>query len=331
MTLFDVGVNKQYLREHVHYKTIFRRVFRGNTAILKLFSPETLYKFFIKERYDTVVSYLEGNPARIISGCNDKNCKKLCWIHIEMDTKELLSKAFRNFEEAVNCYRSFDGIICVSETVKTAFTKSSGINDKLCVKYNTNETNLIKERANETVEDITFSNEEINICSVAKVVMTKGYDRLINVHKRLIAEGIREHIYIVGVGEDKDKLERVVKENGLEDSFTFVGFRDNPYKYIAKCDLYVCSSRREGFSTAVTEALVLGVPVVSTCCSGAYELLGYNNEYGIVTENSENGIYEGMYKMLTTEGLLEYYKKQAGIRGKAFDRDITVKSVEEIL
>lgn len=63
-------------------------------------------------------------------------------------------------------------------------------------------------------------------------------------------------------------------ENNLTDTFTFLGYRDNPYKYVKKADLYVCSSRREGFSTAVTEALIVGTPVVSTNCSGAYELLG---------------------------------------------------------
>ena len=58
--------------------------------------------------------------------------------------------------------------------------------------------------------------------------------------------------------------------------------------------MYICSSRREGFSTAVTEALILGLPTVSTNCSGAEELLGKNNEYGIVVENSEIGIYKGL-------------------------------------
>lgn len=85
-------------------------------------------------------------------------------------------------------------------------------------------------------------------------------------------------------------------ENNLTDTFTFLGYRDNPYKYVKKADLYVCSSRREGFSTAVTEALIVGTPVVSTNCSGAYELLGKNNEYGIVTENNEDALYEGIKK-----------------------------------
>ena len=105
----------------------------------------------------------------------------------------------------------------------------------------------------------------------------------------------------------------------------------NALKYVKKADLYVCSSRREGFSTAVTEALIVGTPVVSTNCSGAYELLGKNNEYGIVTENDEDALYEDIKKMLTTPGLLEADAAKAKERGKAFSTEKTVKAVEEML
>ena len=86
------------------------------------------------------------------------------------------------------------------------------------------------------------------------------------VHKRLIDEGLNHHIYILGIGEDEDKINKYIKENNLQDTYTLLGFRDNPYKYVVKCDLFVCSSLREGFSTAVTESLVVGTPVVSTLC-----------------------------------------------------------------
>ena len=59
--------------------------------------------------------------------------------------------------------------------------------------------------------------------------------------------------------------------------------------------------------------------------------MGYNNEYGIVTDNNENALYEGMYKMLTKDGLLIHYKKQAEIRGKKFSADKTTKAVEKML
>ena len=160
---------------------------------------------------------------------------------------------------------------------------------------------------------------------------TKGYDRLIEVHRRLIDEGVRHRIYILGIGEEQNYLESKIKAYGIENSFVLLGFRENPYSYVENADLYVCSSRREGFSTAVTEALIVGTPVISTDCSGAKELLGENNEYGLVVENSTEGIYQGMKRMLENPEMLKTYKKQAKIRGSFFSREKTVQAVEEML
>ena len=183
----------------------------------------------------------------------------------------------------------------------------------------------------EQVDDFEFFSNCFTICSVAKVENSKGYDRLLEVHKRLIDNGFVFRTIILGIGSQIEQLNEKAKEYGVADSFIMLGFRENPYKYVAKSDLYICSSRREGFSTAVTEALILGIPVVSTECSGAKELLGDNNEYGIVVDNSEEGIYEGLKRMLSNPDLLKHYKKQAEIRGGFFSKEKTVKAVEEML
>ena len=61
------------------------------------------------------------------------------------------------------------------------------------------------------------------------------------------------------------------------------------------------------------------------------EQLGYHNEYGIVTENNEEDLYKGIKTILTKDGLLSYYRKQSAERGKKFEKEITVKAVEEML
>ena len=81
---------------------------------------------------------------------------------------------------------------------------------------------------------------------------------------------------------------------------------------------------------AVTEALIVLLPLLAQVPNGAYEL-GKNNEYGIVTENNEDALYEGIKKMLTTPNLLEAYAAKAKERGKAFSTEKTVKAVEEML
>ena len=330
-TLFDVGVNRQYLNSDVKYIGGFKRMPRGNTYVMKLFSPEKLFKYFIRDNYDIIVSYLEGPTARIVSGCTNPNTKLVSWIHIEQHTKELASKSFRSYKEALDCYSKFDRTVCVSDTVKDDFESIFDTKKSVEVLYNTNESEKIKKLSDEKVDDVNFSKDIINIISVAKIVPSKGYDRLMKIHKKLIEENIKNHIYILGIGEEKEKYEKYLTENNLTDTFTFLGYRDNPYKYVRKADLYVCSSRREGFSTAVTEALIVGTPVVSTNCSGAYKLFGKNNFYGIVTENNDDVLYEVIKKILTTPDLLEAYAAKAKERGKAFSTEKTVKSVEEML
>ena len=61
------------------------------------------------------------------------------------------------------------------------------------------------------------------------------------------------------------------------------------------------------------------------------EMLGENNEYGIVTENSEDALYEGIKSLLEDPELLAHYKKQAALRGKDFSTANTVKAVEDML
>ena len=331
-TLFDEGVHKGELKPHVRYIPGFKKSFRGNSQLIKLFPAEFLWKQIVKERHDIAISYLEGPTSRILSGCKDPNTKKVAWLHIELDSPALASMGFRNPAEAERAYNSFDHIIAVSNNVRECFLRHLKVTTPVSILYNTNETEQIQARSQEKPHNPDFRPDEaISICSVAKLMKTKGFDRLLNVHKRLMDEGLHHHIYILGIGEEQAALERQMKELGIEDSVTLLGFHKNPYQYVSRCDLYVCSSHREGFSTAVTESLIVGTPVVSTNCSGAKELLGEHDEYGLVVENSKEGIYQGMKRMLSDPALLAHYKEKAMMRGSFFSRTETVRAVEEML
>lgn len=330
-TLFDVGVNRQYLRPHVHYIPGAKKHFRGNTTLMKLFSPERLYKSIIHGHYDILVSYLEGPTTRIIAGCHDPNVKKVAWIHTELPNTKKASVGFRSQIETMNLYNTYNRLIAVSNGVKNFFLSSLKVSTPIEVLYNTNETEKIRAMAAIEPDNLQFCVSGKCICSIGRVVHPKGFDRLMNVHKRLLDEGIRHTIYILGIGEEQKQLEAQAAKLGVSDSFRFLGFKDNPYSYVARCDLYVCSSRREGFSTAVTESLIVGTPVVSTDCSGARELLGEHDEFGIVVENSEEGIYAGMKRMLTDPEMLRHYKEKAAQRGEKFSREETVLAVERMM
>lgn len=329
--LFKGGVNEQFLKSDIKFKYYYKKQFRGNSKYFCLFSPEKLYRKFITEKYDIIVSYLEGPTARIVSGCPYSDTKLVSWIHCKMDTPESGAVGFRNFDEAKKCYNKFNNTVCVSKWVMDYFSRTFDFKKPIQVLYNTIETEKILENSAEPIDDLIFENDCVNICSVGKLTAVKGFDRLLNIHKKLLDDGIKNKVYLFGIGEEEDSLRNASQTLGVSDTFGIVGYRTNPYKYVKNCDLYVCSSHSEGFSTSVTESLIVGTPVVTTLCSGMTELLGDNNEYGIVTENNEDALYEGIKKMLTTPRMLEEYSAKAKERGMAFSTEKTVQAVEEML
>ncbi len=329
--LFGGGVNEQFLLPHIKYRTVFKKPFPGNSHVMKLFSPEILHRLCVREHYDVEISYLEGPSARIISGCKDENTKFVSWIHSEQKTTKRAASAFRSKKEALMCYNCFDMQVGVSETVKKDFMSVMPISVPMTVLFNTNESEKIISLSHETVDDDVLDDDSIKLVGVGKIVQNKGFDRLIRIVKRLVDEKYRVHLYLLGVGSKQTELEHYVAENGLGSAVTFLGYQTNPYKYVSKCDLFVCASHSEGFSTAATEALIVGTPVVTTLVFGMKEMLGENDEYGVVTENSEEALYQGIKRLLGDSELLAHYKEKAKERGKTFSTEATVKAVENMI
>ena len=330
MTLFNEGVHIKNLNKNIKYKYCFDKTFKGNSKILAIIPAKWLYKKFIKDDYDILVSYLEGSCTRIIAACPDDSVKKVAWVHSK-ETKKEFSYAYRSYNEAVKSYEKFERIICVSESLKKNFVYLTGIDSNVDVLYNTNESDKIEKLAKLTVDKKYFNNEEgTKFCAIGKVVPNKGFMRLAKVHNQLIKEGLYHHIYVLGIGFEIKKIEDYLKENNINKSFTFLGFDENPYKYLSKSDMFICSSFEEGFSTAATEALIVGTPVLTTLCSGMEEMLGKNNEYGIIVENSEEGLYKGLKDILRNTDKIRYYKEKAEERGKIFSTDKTVNAVQDM-
>ncbi|MCF2652704.1 glycosyltransferase [Anaeromassilibacillus senegalensis] len=331
MALFGGGVNEQFLKKDIRLLICYKSAFPGNSHLMKLFTPGQLYRHYIREHYDVVISYLEGPSARIVSGCPDSDTKLVSWIHCTMDTLQKASRSFRTIAEAQKCYNRFDRLIFVSECVKGAFRSVCPVTTPCEVLYNTNETGKILAASREKVEESVFTAGEIRICGMGKLTQNKGFDRLLRIHRKLQADGYPVHTYILGEGEERASLEQYMEENGISDSVTLLGYQTNPYKFVRCCDLYVCTSHTEGFSTAATEALVVGTPVCTVEVSGMKEMLGENNEWGIVTENDEDALYEGIRHLLDDPGLLAHYREQALLRGRTFRTENTVGAVEEML
>ena len=326
IALFGGGVNEQYLAPHIHYRAVFKNVIPANSKLMKLLTPKQLHKMFIKDKYDIEVSYLEGPSARIISGCENPNTRLVTWIHCTMSSEKEIARAFRNIKECKNCYNRMKQMVYVSEGVKNAFINNFQYSGNNAVLYNTVESTLIRKLSEENAEEMGV--DGLRLIAVGTLKEVKGFDRLFRIINKLHKENYSVKLFLLGIGPMQKELEQYIYENGLENIIILLGYRTNPYKYIARSDVYICSSYAEGFSTAATEALIVGTPVCTVNVSGMKEMLGNNNEYGIVTENSEDGLYEGIKKLLDDSQLLEHYKLRAKERGQRFNTESTVKEAE---
>ncbi len=323
-TLFKEQIEGE-LKEGINYKYCYENRNALTNALMRAEAAAGLtYKLYLKGNYDIEVAYLECGSTKIISGSNNEKAKKLAWVHCD------LSKKAENFEAFVNStkkyYKKFDRVVCVSEDVKSTFTKAYGNVPPAVVLYNCYDDDEILKKSEEPI--VLDSEDGVPLCvAVGRLTSQKGFDRLLKAHKRLLDGGVVHKLLILGEGEDRKSLEGFIEQNGLSDSVSLLGFAENPYPYIKAASLYVCSSRYEGFSTTVTESLVLGTPVVTTDCTGMREILG-NSEYGLIAENSEDGIFEGMKKMLTEKDVYLKYKEKSALRGQDFKEKNAVLKTE---
>lgn len=325
LTLFDAGGYREKLINEVTYQYVFKKVFRGNIHIFKCFSPKFLYNHMIKKQYDLIVSYLEGPTTRIISGCPN-NTKIINWIHTSPTDASVLLKSYRNRTEFVSCMRKYDSTVFVAESAKKQFSNIFPELQKIDMEviYNPINNQEIRRRAKEPT-DFNFPDDTFNIVAVGRLSKVKGFERLIRVCVKLKQQySIR--LYIIGGGEES-LLRTLINENQADSYISLLGYQENPYPLVSQASLFVCSSYREGYSTSVIESLVLGVPVVTTLCSGMEEILGNDNQYGMIAENSEDGLYQGITQMLSEKGVYEYYKKKATERGAVFSLEKGVAAV----
>lgn len=332
MTLFDVGVNKQFLSKSVEYRYVFKKVIKGNSYFLKLFSEKFLYKRMIKEDYDIIISFFQGPTTRIIAGCNNPDTKLVQWIHNEFHSRDKIAVCYRSIDECVRLQKKYDATVYVAETVREIYLKTfPEIRKKDIVLYNVVETDKIRKLANEPVEEELY-NADITLISVGRFVPQKSFERLLSILSRLKKETMYDiKLLLLGTGRLEGMLKARAKQLEVNEAVVFLGYKENPYRYIKNADLFVCSSLYEGFSTAITESLIVGTPVVTTLCSGMKELLG-ENEYGLIVDNSEEALYQGIVKLLQDDAkMIKHYRKKAEERGRGFDCSATVLAVEKFL
>lgn len=290
-----------------------------------------VYQWFIPHHADIEIAFVEGYVTKLLAHSTNKKAQRIAWVHCDMQQFHWTKSIYNNIAEEEKTYQKYHQIITVSATVQKAFQNEfKNVSVPITTLYNPIDSLEILNKSQKAINVPDKNSSTIRLVSVGRFTTPKAYDRLLRIINQLIIEKYSIELWLLGDGEQRNLLENYIKEQHLENIVTLWGFQDNPYAYLAQCDLFVCSSISEGYSTAVTEALILGLPVITTNCSGMHELLK-NGEYGIITENSEESLYEGLKLLLDNPLQLQYYKEKSVERGKDFSFKKLMEPIEKQL
>ena len=258
------------------------------------------------KEYDIAISYAQGVPTFYVA---EKVCakKKLAWVNVSYK----LEDEDRAFQEQF--YDKYNKIVAVSDSAKNVFLETfNKYNDKLEIIYDINDADFIKKMS---VQGQSYNDNYtgLRILTIGRLDNQKGYDMALEACKILKEKGIEFKWYSLGIGPLKEEIEKYINENNLENNFKLLGVKSNPYPFIKDCDIYVQTSRFEGFGIAIAEARMLNKPVVTTRFDAVYNQMK-DRKNGLVVDMNSQGIVNGILELINnkklTNEIISYLKTE---------------------
>lgn len=340
-TMVNTGVNKTELKSNIKYTSILKPPCNNANVIKQLlyklkyklvysfFPLKWVYSLWIPKGNDIEIAFCEGYATKLLSYSTNKHSKKIAWVHTDLKSNPwpLAKKIFKNFNKQLTAYKRFNQIITVSKYARERFIELHGMENRVKTLINPINSTLIQTKSQEHV--LLPKKKKTRLVTIGRLVEQKGYDRLVRIASRLKNNGLDFELWIIGDGPERTQLESDIKKLSLDDTIKLWGFKSNPYKYMSECDAFVCSSRSEGYSTAVTEAIILGLAVVTTDCSGMSELL-LDGKAGIITENNEDALYSGIYSILSSTTKLKQLQNLSINRSHDISLQSLMKPIEQM-
>ena len=317
------SIKKGLIYYLLHDNIITRKLLGLYHIINKKDRLEWLYKYEAKRlnkkyEFDVIVSYQELLATEFSSYFENNHL--IAWV--QCDYPVLVGK--KRHKRDLYIYEKYEKIICVSkscaESLKLFFPTLS---QKIISIYNTIDTNRIIELSQEPIENI-FDDHIFSIISVGRFHKEKGFDRIPGI-MRQVSEmtGHKVKWYLIGSGQEEDRIKNEIVKNDVEDSVVLMGHRDNPYPYIAKANLYVCTSDTESFSYTIAEAKILHTPIICNSFPVANEVI--DKSVGIIfpIDNMAKNIVK-----FVNDKNGSYTKISKDIKDYTYDNDKIVKSIE---
>lgn len=268
----------------------------------------------LDEEYDIAVNFHMHSPFLVWYLSERVSAtKKYTWIHNDFETS---CYDIVRLKKYLNCV---DQYFTVAQQLKNEFImRFPMFESKTQVALNIVPVKEIRKKGNEFYPAEYKCTSEIKLLTVGRLEEQKGYDIALIVCEKLKEKGISFKWFVLGNGTQKENLEKEIAKKNLNDCFYILGTRMNPYPYFKNCDIYVQTSRHEGYVTTVTEAKIFNRPIVTTDVSGAREQLidGVNGEIADIDADS---IYESVSKLIKSQEIRDKYMKNLSDQDMSYD------------
>lgn len=305
-------------------KTLLKTLFRCLQAVWGEKALEWAYRMAARKieqmNYDTVVAMQEERATHFTCHINKR---KVAWIH--SDYNQYFEQAQLNEE---HIYARFDHIICVSEYTRQVFVarypslagKCHGIHNVI------DSVAIIAASQAEQEMDRRFSAERFCIISIGRLSPVKQFGIIPGLAARLREEGCSLYWYIIGAGEEQEYIQNQIEEYQVADMVFLLGQKDNPYPYLKKADLLVCTSASEACPNVINEARILHIPVVTTDFGSAPEFVdhGFN---GIIA--SREDIADAIREIIQNREL--YQRIKSNISSFTYSNDKIINKISKLL
>ncbi|CAM4112836.1 glycosyltransferase [Paenibacillus alkaliterrae] len=251
----------------------------------------------VMKQYDAAIGYLEKTS---IYYCVEKveASKKIGWVHTDYD-KLGMDPCFD-----INYFKKLDHIVTVSEECANILKRRFPDQDeKVNVIQNIVSPTVINQLADEGHVDVfNRKGDEIVVLSVGRLNDEKGFDLAIKACKKLVDQGCNFQWNVIGEGEERENLTKLIMEYGVENHFKLLGLKPNPYPYIKQADIYAQTSKFEGKSIAIDEAKILNKPILVTNFSTANDQIK-NGVEGLIVEMNSEAVASGIEKLIKEKRL----------------------------
>ena len=257
-------------------------------------------KKMLSKQYDVEIAAKEGF-CTIFTAYGDSK-RKINWVLTDYSVKNYSSNHMHLVRDAL---KHIDLNIADSEKALIAYETVFRVQNGMTI-HNLMDLSVLKKA--EKTEDIQVKDSDTpNIINVARFHPQKAVDRLLRASHAALEAGCPHTLYLVGGGELEQDLRALVQELHM-DNVVFMGYRQNPYADIRKCDLFVLSSLYEGFATVNSESLIVGTPVLTTDVSGCEEQIT-DPDYGWIVKNDQEALNEGLINALKDPQRLKEMKE----------------------